>query len=573
MGNVTTTVEDIAQATATLAEGSASVVRSMEGIRQATAQNAYAAQAMNQTALALEQEALMLNARSSAFRLPAPVPGGRLRAALRYLDEEDYDPAFSQTIPQTALVKTWGESLVRFAEGTRVVPELAERWDVDPTGTLYTFHLRRGVRFHEGGLVSSADVKASFERLLSPALAAPLAVLFDAIEGASEFRRGAAPHIPGIEAPDPATVRFRLEQPLPFFLQLLTLPDVTIVPPSLLDRNRARLFPSGTGPFVLREIAFGKMARFDRFDSYWDRAHVAIEGVDLDLTEDSEAGVFQRFLDGKLDVIWDIPYPEAARIAADSEWRAYLDSSVQLHTSFVTMRCDRPPLDDARVRRALNHAVDRGRLNERFFAGLTVLASSILPPHLLGHDPALRPYRLDREKSAALLAEAGCAKGVKLTAWMAPTDARDPLNPFQAILDDLRAVGFEVELDVITGEEITARMKRGIFPNLRLRRWFADFPDPDTFFSSLFYSKTEDVLDLGYENPLVDRLIEKGARATDGRERETIYRELNQLIQAEAPMVFLFHNRGFVLHNPALRGVRSYLLPPPVRWPDLSFEA
>ena len=90
--------------------------------------------------------------------------------------------------------------------------------------------------------------------------------------------------------------------------------------------------------------------------------------------------------------------------------------------------------------------------------------------------------------------------------------------------------------------------------------------------NTLFYSKTEDVLDTAYRSPAVDRLIEKGARATDGKEREAIYKELDKVIQQDAPVVFLFHNRGFVLHSPALRGVRSYLLPPPVRWTDLSFE-
>jgi ABC-type transport system substrate-binding protein len=365
-----------------------------------------------------------------------------VRAALRYVDVEDFDPAFATTIPLTVLAKTWGEGLVSFAEGTRILPELAERWEVDPTGTLFTFALRRGVLFHEGGILTSSEVKASFERYLSPAL----------------------------------------------------------------------------------------------------------------------------------DVIWDIPYPEAAKLMADPVTRPYIDSAVQMHTSFLVMRCDRPPLSDVRVRRALNHAVDRHRLNERFFSGLTVLASSILPPHMLGHDPNLRPYRHDPERARALLAEAGHAEGLQLTTWLSPKDARDPLNPMSQLVADLRDVGVAVTIEVLTGEEMTARRRRGEFPSLRLLRWFADFPDPDNIFSSLFYSKTEDVIDVAYESADVDRLVEKGSRATDGKEREAIYRELNRLIQQDAPVVFLFHNRGFVVHSPRLRGVRSYLLPPPVRWIDLSFE-
>ena len=571
MERVTSTVDAIAEATATLADGSSAVVRSMEGIRRGTAQNAFAATSMNQTAQALEQESLLLKERASVFHFPVPAPGGRIRAALRYLDVEDFDPAFATTIPLTVLVKTWGENLVRFAEGTRVLPELADRWEIDPTGTLFTFHLRRGVMFHEGGVLTASEVRASFERYLSPALEAPLAGVFDVVVGAAEFRSGNANTIAGIETPDPSTVRFRLERPLPFFLHLLTLPDVTIVPPSLQNRAKAKLSPSGTGAFIPREIRFGKMAKFDRFDGYRDRAQVALDGVDLDLTEDSEAGVFQRFMDGRLDVIWDIPYPEAARLMGDPTWRPYIDSSVQLHTSYLGLRCDKVPLDDVRVRRALNHAIDRNQLNEKLFSGLTVLAASILPPHLLGHDPNLRPYRYDPEKARALLAEAGYPDGVTVSTWLSPKDSKDPRNPMAGIIADLESVGVKVDLEVLTGEEMTARKRRGDYPHLRLTRWFADFPDPDTFFNSLFYSQTEDVAEIGYQNDAVDRMVERGARATDGKEREEIYRELNRLIQTEAPAVFLFHNRGFVVHQPNVRGMRAYLLPPPVHWTDLSF--
>jgi ABC-type transport system substrate-binding protein len=337
------------------------------------------------------------------------------------------------------------------------------------------------------------------------------------------------------------------------------------------ERTRARLRPSGTGPFVPREIRFGKTARFDRFEGYWDRSHVALDGVDLDLAEDSEAGVFQRFLDGQLDVTWDVPYNEAARMMADARLRPYIDSIVQLHTSFVVLRCDKPPLADSRVRRALNHAIDRNRINDRYYSGLAVPAASLLPPHLLGHDPNLRPLRHDPERARSLLAQAGVPAGTELTVWETPVDGTDPQNPLASIRADLEAVGISLKVEVLTGEEMKSRSQRGEYPHMRRRRWFADFPDPDTFFN-LLSTKNEDFLQFALANQMIDGLIERGARATDGREREEIYRDLNRLVQTEAPAIFLFHDRGFVAHRPNLRGLRTYLLPPPVRWPDLSFE-
>ncbi len=229
-------------------------------------------------------------------------------------------------------------------------------------------------------------------------------------------------------------------------------------------------------------------------------------------------------------------------------------------------------LKDVRVRQALNHGLDRRALNEAFFSGLTVTASSLLPPYLLGHDPLLRPYRHDPERARQLLDEAGVAPGTRLTTWLSPKDAVDSRNPIPAIARDLREIGIELAIEVLSGEEMTVRKRRGEHPHVRLARWFADFPDPDSFFNSLLYSKTDDLLETGYSNEQVDRLVEKGARAIETGERETIYRELNRLVQQEAPLVFLFHNRGFVLHSPRLRGVQAHMLPPPVRWNDLWFE-
>ena len=446
-------------------------------------------------------------------------------------------------------MRTWGEGLVRFGEGTRILPELAERWEIDPSGTLYTFHLRRGVRWHEGGTLAAADVKASFERFLSPATARSARDPLRRARGVRRLPRGAdagrrrprgsvqrpVPR-PSRRAPSPSSSSSSRSRTSPSSRR-----------PSSPTRRACAGCPSGTGPFVPREITFGKTARFDRSDAYWDRGRIALDGVDLDLTEDSEAGVFQRFLDGQLDVVWDIPYPEAARLMADPEWRPYIDSSVQLHTSFLVLRCDRAPLDDVRVRRALNHAVDRAALNERTFAGLTVPAASSCRPTSSATTRPSGPYRHDPERARALLHEAGCGDGLTLSAWLSPKDARDPLNPLPVVAAQLEAVGVEARPRGPSRRgDVRAESGAASSPTCMLSRWFADFPDPDTFFSSLFYSKTEDVLDGGFRNAEVDRLVEKGARLLDAAEREAVYRDLNRLVQAEAPVVFLFHNRGFV---------------------------
>ena len=259
---------------------------------------------------------------------------------------------------------------------------------------------------------------------------------------------------------------------------------------------------------------------------------------------------------------------------ADPMTRPYIDSTAQLHTSFLSLRCDAPPLDDVRVRRALNHAIDRHRLNERCLLGThrpRVVDPAAAPP---GHDPNLRPFRHDPERARALIAEAGFSDLGHADHLAQPEGRAGPGNPMSHASADLAKARRQGRAEVLTGEEMTAEEAPGEFPHFRLTRWFADFPDPDNFFSSLFYSKTEDVLDFGFRKRRTgDRPDGKGARATDGKEREAICRELDRLVETDAPVVFLFHNRGFVRPPPGTCAASAlYPLPPPVRWTDLSFE-
>lgn len=102
--------------------------------------------------------------------------------------------------------------------------------------------------------------------------------------------------------------------------------------------------------------------------------------------------------------------------------------------------------------------------------------------------------------------------------------------------------------------------------------WFADFPDSDNFFFSFFHKESEAIPGVNFKSEEVDRRIEEARRTSDSERRALIYRELNQKISEEAPMVFLFHERLFVLHDPSVRAVRTYLVPPPVRYSDLWIE-
>jgi ABC-type transport system substrate-binding protein len=275
------------------------------------------------------------------------------------------------------------------------------------------------------------------------------------------------------------------------------------------------------------------------------------------------------FLRGELDIAHRVPLRLVSELQQDPQFAPYLADTVFQHTSYIGFDCSSPPFDRIEVRQAMNYAIDRKRINDRVFGGLSVIARTLLPPGLPGYDESIEGYRHDPEKAKALLRQGGVPDGIDIDYLKHPNDEGFNTGQVQLIQEDLEQVGIRLRIEDSSLDEIRRRSARKGHNLLFVRNWFGDFPDPDNFFFVFFHSSSTAIVGQNYSSAELDRVIESARKIVDFEERAEVYRDLNSKIFHEAPIVPLFHERFFILHKPDVREMRPCLVTPPVRYDRL----
>ncbi|HEY0372154.1 MAG TPA: ABC transporter substrate-binding protein, partial [Thermoanaerobaculia bacterium] len=573
MENIMGLVQTVLESTSVLASESSAIVKSMDVINEGSRESNFGVADLNQMAGSLSHESTLLKQELSRFQLPAAVQGGKLTTATVLWQKLTFDPAYTSASALGFIAKAVHATLIRYGEGAELIPDLAERWEVLEQGHVYRFHLRRGVKFHNGRSFEARDVYESFLRLLLPETKSNGSWILRNVRGAEDVLAGRTRTLSGIVIRDSYTIEIHLTEPLAFFLSLMTTPETGIIPAEEgKDAERYRLRGIGAGPFRVEEAIDGQRTRLVRHASYFIPGEPYLDELTFRLDLRSFRDVADAFLRGELDIAHGIPPKMVAEIRNDPRYSPYLLTTIQLHTSYIGWDSSSAPFDRTEVRQAMNYAIDRKRINEQIYAGESVIAESLLPPGLLGYDEKLRGFTHDPERARTLLRQAGYGSGfaVEYRTW--DTDEFNNSGILPLILEDLEKVGVRVNVLRRTATEASApRATRG-HGLIYLANWYADFPDPDNFFYIFFHSHATSARGLYYSRPEVDAKILEARRSNDVEHRASVYRELNEMVIAEAPVVPLFHERLFVLHKPEVRGVRTSLVPPPLRYHDIWIE-
>ncbi len=470
-----------------------------------------------------------------------------------------------------ASAETVFERLVRFAPGsTEVIPGLAERWDISADGLSYTFHLRQGVAFHHTDWFSPSrdfnadDVLWSFRRQLDPAHPwHPLSVrgfpYAEAMAMAELIRR--------IDKLDDNTVRFVLRHPEAPFLADLAMGFASLYSAEYAERlltqdkaEQLNRLPIGTGPFVFERYAKDAQVRFRGNSAYWDGAP-ALDKLILAITP--EPNVRQQKLKAGACQIALHPRPvDIPALKADPALQVLeLDS---LLTAYIGINTRHPPLDDLRVRQALNLAFDKAAyIRAQYGEGNASPAVAPYPPTLWGHDPQLQDWPHDPTRARQLLAEAGHADGFKLSIWTRPGGGPTNPNPgigAQMLQADLAAIGIDAEIRVFEWGELIKRAKNGEH-DLVFMGWAGDNGDPDNFLSpNLSCAAAESGENqAGWCHAEFDALIGQARQEHDQNRRAVLYRQALTIFHEQAPWIALAHPKQFS----ALRqGIEGFVLSP-----------
>jgi methyl-accepting chemotaxis protein/ABC-type transport system substrate-binding protein len=573
MENIMGLVQTVLESTSVLAAESAAIVKSMDVIKQGSRESSFGVADLNQMSTTLNHESTLLKQELGRFTLPSPNRGGKITTSTVLWQRVTFDPAYTSASALAFMTKAVHANLVKYGEGAELIPDLAERWEVLEQGHVYRFHLRRNVRFHNGRMLEAKDVHDTFLRLLLPETNSSGAWIMRSVKGAMDVIEGRARAVSGIVVRDTHTVDFQLIEPVAFFLSLLTVHQSAIVPiEETRDPERYRLAGVGAGAFRVDEVVEGERVKLTRNREYYFPNEPNLDELNFRLDLRSFKEVSDAFLRGELDVAHGIPPKVVSELRNDPRFAAYLLTTVQLHTSYLGWDNSSPPFNRPEVRQAMSYAIDRRRINERVYGGLSVVANGLLPPGLLGYDENQAGYNHDPDRARALLAQAGLGAGFSVEYRTWDTDEFNNSGMVPLIIEDLAAVGIRVNVTSHSATDAAAARSQRGHGAIYCANWYADFPDSDNFFYIFFHSEATSIRGGFYNRPEIDAQIIEARRSNDAEARATIYRSLNQMVVREAPLLPLFHERLFVLHKPEVRGVRTSLVPPPVRYHDVWVE-
>ncbi len=463
------------------------------------------------------------------------------------------DPADVESVYESLPVNQIFDGLVAIDPCLHVTPALAATWSISRDGRTYTFHLRPDVRFHDGMPLDADDVVFTVRRLLEPGRTTRNIAFsyLSVLAGARDYSEGKRPDLPGVRAIDPLTVRIELQRPYLSFLEVLAMDGLRVVPRHVLERagNAFAQKPVGTGPFKLESWGPAVLRLTANPDYFAGKPY--LDRVDIYFLRDDEndAGT-ERFDRGDVDVV-EVPSESLDRLTMDP--RARIERYQELSLSFLGISTQSGQLGDVRVRQAIAHAIDRRALVD-FAPQIRKYTVGILPPGMPSYSPSMKALAFDPAASRRLLAEAGYPGGRGLRPVKLYNTGRSPAKV--QLLDRLRTnladIGITLEVVDVPWTELSRRTSDHSAPAF-LIAWIADLTDPDAFLRSLFESGGSANY-FAFSDRASDALLEAGAGEMNPVERARIYRQLEQRILEQAPVVPLYHTVGILALRKGIHG-------------------
>jgi len=486
-------------------------------------------------------------------------------------DVATLDPAIGYDWQNWSMIKSIFDGLMSYEPGTATLKNgLAEAYTISEDGRIFTFTLRKGVKFHNGREMTAEDVKYSLDRVTNPETQSPGAGFFGSIKGFDKMAGGSAKTLEGVTVVDPYTIKFELSRPDATFLHVMALNFSSVVPKEEVEKWGADFgkHPVGTGAFKLAEWTLGQKLVFQRNKDYWEPGLPKLDQITFEVGQEPVVALL-RLQNGEVDIAGDgIPPAKFLEVKNDPNYAKLIVEGGQLHTGYLTMKTTMKPFDDVKARQAVNMAINKDRII-RIINGRAVPATQPLPPSMPGYAKDFAGYKFDVDGAKSLLADAGYPGGFDTELYVYNTDPNPRIA--QAIQQDLAAVGIKAEIKSLAQANVIAA---GGEPDQAPMvwsggmAWIADFPDPSNFYGPILgcAGAVKGGWNWSYYcNKDLDARATAADSITDpakAGEREEAWRSIYLDIMKDAPWVPVFNEQRFTIRSERLGGPDAIFVDP-----------
>ncbi len=470
------------------------------------------------------------------------------------------DPALAYDFMSCNVIYNVYDTLVRYKPGTtEIEPWLAERWEVSENGTVWTFYLRKGVKFHDGTELTADAVVFSIKRVMETK-GDPSWLVTEIVKD--------------VKAVDKYTVRFYLKEPFTPFLSMLSFTVYAPVSPKAVKEHATDSDPwavewldkhaVGTGPFKVVEWKEGEYIVLEKFDEYWNKEAAAkADKVVVRFFKDPTT-MMLALEKGEIDIAFrHLSVEQLEELKKNPD--IVVEEAPSLMIRYLVFNLGNfTELRDVKVRQAIAYAIDRDKIVNEVFKGAAVKIYSLVPPGLSEYyEPVFKKYDLPRDEALAkakeLLKEAGYSEEhpLELTLWYT-TDHYGPkeADVAYAIKESLEETGMiKVELRGLPWTQFLDQLDHHVMMCFLLG-WYPDYIDPDDYlFPFLHSSSSGPVFSSFYHNPKVDQLLEEARRTADVQKRIEIYKEVQKILGEDVPYIPLWSEKQYIAYRKGVTGV------------------
>jgi peptide/nickel transport system substrate-binding protein/oligopeptide transport system substrate-binding protein len=504
--------------------------------------------------------------------------GGTLRSASRepvfryplYDDVPTLDPALIEEPLGITTAQNLYDGLTRWDINWNIVPAIASKWDISADGKVYTFHLRKDVKFSNGDPVTARDFKYSWERVTRPETKSPYTFVFEDIQGAKDVIDGKAKEIAGVKAIDDYTLEVTLAFPSAYFLAETGIWTYSVVSRKVIeqygDQWTAPGHQVGTGAFVAKEWVHGSKLTLEANPSYY-LGRPALQRVEMLVVQDPSAAIL-KYQNNELDTV-DVSQADYQRVKQDPKLSKELTEQPRARQRWLGFNVSKEPFKgNLALRQAVAMAIDTNRLVAVALSGTGIPANTLLPPNMPEYSRDIHGYPFDAAKAKAKLAEAGYpnGKGLDLTFYF-----QSGTEEYGKVAENLQAqleqnLGLKIKLQGMPVKDyLPFRGNPKTTPPMFMGTWGSDYPHGQTWYQPMFYSG-EPFNWERWSNKQYDDLVDQANRTLDPKKRSALYQRAERVLLDDAPFVPLYYPKSIYLIKPWVKGWKySPNMPGPFR--------